>query len=71
MRQPPKPLNEGETTLTTGLVATIIGIVLYCIGQAFGADGNAVILAPETGAGIMATGILISLKGAVMLSLEM
>ena len=71
MRQPPKPLNEAETTLTTGLVATIIGIVLYCIGQAFGADGSAVILAPETGAGIMATGILILLKGAVTLSLEL
>lgn len=71
MRQAPKPLSQGEMTLTTGLAATIIGIVLYCIGQAFGANGSAAILAPETGDGIMATGILISLKGAVTLSLEL
>lgn len=71
MRQALKPLSQGEMTLTTGLAATIVGIVLYCIGQAFSADGSAVILTPETGAGIMATGILISLKGAVTLSLDL
>lgn len=71
MRQPAKSPSHGELALTTGLAATIVGIVLYCAGEALGAHGGLAILTPETGAGIMATGILIWLKGAATLSLEL
>lgn len=71
MRKLPKPRSQGEMTLTAGMVATAIGIVLFCVGMAFSFENGFATLAPETSGGIIATGILVWLKGAMMLSLEL
>ncbi|GAB4349186.1 MAG: hypothetical protein Kow0026_04370 [Oricola sp.] len=47
------------------------GIVLYCLAGAFGAAGGCTLLTPGTGGGIIATGVLIWLRGALSLSLEL
>ena len=62
--------HKGEMTLMAGLVVAIVGMVLYCIGHAFSEIDGPPIPTPETGAAIIATGILIWLKGAMSLSLD-
>jgi len=65
------PLCRGKITLTAGMAVTAIGIGLYCVAQASAPAGIPGLLAPATGAGIIATGVLVWLKGAAELSLEL
>lgn len=57
--------------LAAGLATAMAGIVLYCLAGAFGAAGGCTLLTPGTGGGIIATGVLIWLRGALSLSLEL
>ena len=71
MRSPEKMLQKGQMTLMTGLIVTVVGIGLYCIGQALGTVSGPANLTSETGAAIIVIGVRIWLKGAVTLSLEL
>lgn len=71
MKRPIRPLREGEVTLMAGMVATVIGIVLFCVGQASAMSHDPIFLTPATGDGIIATGVLIWLKGVAEHSWEL
>ena len=71
MIRPIESLRQSEAILTAGMVATAIGIVLFCLGQAYASNDELIFLTPGTGGGVMATGVLIWLKGAVAHSLDL
>lgn len=65
-----RSLHDGEKLLLTGLGTALLGIVFYCAGNASAGQNYLPFMTPGTGGGIIATGILMWLSGAIALSLE-
>ena len=65
-----RSLHDGEKLLLAGLGSALLGIVFYCAGNAVAGQDHLPFMTPGTGGGIIATGILMWLSGAILLSLE-
>jgi hypothetical protein len=63
-------LHDGEKLLLAGLGSALLGIVFYCAGNALTGHDHLPFMTPGTGGGIIATGILMWLSGAILLSVE-
>lgn len=65
-----RSLHDGEKLLLAGLGLALLGIVFYCAGNASVGWDHLPFMTPGTGGGIIATGVLMWLSGAISLSLD-